>query len=225
MKRFLSIALAMVVSFCAFAQNEAYFCTRPGAVLRYERNEAGGKEKLVYIRIQKNTSYDASTGKVRFTNDMLKPNGESYLKSPLSMVASVSSDNNVIMDVGESAAAIIKMLVPDKPVKATGGKSVLRGDMKPGDVLPDVNISISAMGMEFKSTVTDRKVVRFEKLRTKAGEFDCIVVREYKTEKGMGISKVKINDTWYAKGVGMVRHDTYDKKMKLQTTETLTSIK
>lgn len=224
MKRFLSIAIAMIVSICAFAQNEAYFCTKPGAVLRYERNEAG-KEKLVYIRIQKNTSYDASTGKVRFTNDMLKPNGESFFKAPLSMEATITSEKDVIMDVGESAAAIIKTLIPDKPVKATGGKSVLRSNMKPGDVLPDVNISISAMGMEFKSTVTERKVVRFEKLRTKAGEFDCVVVREHKTEKGMGISKVKINDTWYAKGVGMIRHDTYDKKMKLQTTEILTSIK
>lgn len=224
MKRFITIALTIFLSISASAQNDAYFCTRPGSVLRYERTEAG-KNKLEYVRIQENKSYDAASGKVSFTNDMLKPNGESYFKAPLSMDATVSKDNTVTMDVGQSAASIVKSLMPDADIKATGGKSVLRSDMKPGDVLPDVNIVISAMGLEFKSTVTDRKVVRFEKLKTKAGEFDCVVVREHKTEKGLGMNKVKINDTWYANGVGMVRHDTYDKKMKLRTTELLTSIK
>ena len=223
-KRLITIALTILLSISASAQNDAYFCTRPGAVLRYERTEAG-KNKLEYVRIQENKNYDAASGKVSFTNDMLKPNGESYFKAPLSMDATVSKDNIVTMDVGQSASSIVKSLMPDADIKATGGKSVLRSDMKPGDVLPDVNIVISAMGLEFKSTVTERKVVRFEKLKTKAGEFDCVVVREHKTEKGLGMNKVKINDTWYAKGVGMVRHDTYDKKMKLQTTELLTSIK
>ncbi len=73
MKRLITIAIAIIASVSAFAQNDAYFCTRPGAVLRYERTEAG-KNKLEYVRIQENKSYDAASGKVSFTNDMLKPN-------------------------------------------------------------------------------------------------------------------------------------------------------
>ena len=56
------------------------------------------------------------------------------------------------------------------------------------------------------------------------GKFECIVIRERKVEKGMGRNRHTIADTWYARGVGMVRHDTHDPDLNLLTSEVLTSI-
>ena len=75
-----------------------------------------------------------------------------------------------------------------------------------------------------KITVTQRQVLRFETIQTPAGTYHCAVIRETKLEKGMGRNRHTIADTWYSKGVGMVRHDTYNLELELQTSEILTGI-
>ena len=76
-----------------------------------------------------------------------------------------------------------------------------------------------------KITVIQRQVLRFETITTPAGTYNCIVIREQKSEKGMGRNRHTIADTWYSKGIGMVRHDTYNLKMELLTSEILTGIR
>ena len=49
-------------------------------------------------------------------------------------------------------------------------------------------------------------------------------MRERKVEKGMGRNRHTVADTWYARGIGMVRHDTYSPELELQTSERLVSI-
>ena len=67
-------------------------------------------------------------------------------------------------------------------------------------------------------------MLRSEVLSTPAGDFDCVVVSEHKVEKGPGRNRVTTALTWYARGTGMVRHDTYDRNMKLETSEVLIGI-
>ena len=50
------------------------------------------------------------------------------------------------------------------------------------------------------------------------------MVSEHKVEKGMMRNRVTTARTWYARGIGMVRHDTYDRNLKLETTEVLEKI-
>ena len=96
--------------------------------------------------------------------------------------------------------------------------------MAPGDTLPDVYASVKVLGMTMKITVTQRQVLKFETIATPAGTYDCIVIREKKLEKGLGRNRHTIADTWYSKGIGMVRHDTYNLQLELQTSEILTAI-
>ena len=96
--------------------------------------------------------------------------------------------------------------------------------MKPGDILPDANCTVKAGLLQYKVSVTQRKVLRLETLKTPAGEFECTVVSEHKVEKGPGRNRETTALTWYSTGVGMVRHDTYDKRLKLETSEILCRI-
>jgi hypothetical protein len=50
------------------------------------------------------------------------------------------------------------------------------------------------------------------------------VVREFKTEKAPLHKKQLWNDSWYVRGVGYVRHDTYDKNMRMLSSEILMRI-
>ena len=81
------------------------------------------------------------------------------------------------------------------------------------------------MGLTWRVRVTDRKVLRVERLETPAGMFDCPVVSEHKVEKGPGRNRETTALTWYAEGIGMVRHDTYDRSGLLETSEVLTGIR
>ena len=78
--------------------------------------------------------------------------------------------------------------------------------------------------MTMNVTVTERRVLGTDTLTTPAGTFPCVIVSEHKVEKGMMRNRVTTARTWYARGVGMVRHDTYDRNLKLETTEVLEKI-
>ena len=41
----------------------------------------------------------------------------------------------------------------------------------------------------------------------------------------MGRNRHTVADTWYARGIGMVRHDTYSPELELQTSEKLVTVR
>ena len=96
--------------------------------------------------------------------------------------------------------------------------------LMPGDTLQSASGKVRALGMTMNVTVTERLVLGTDTLTTPAGTFPCVIVSEHKVEKGMMRNRVTTARTWYACGVGMVRHDTYDRNLKLETTEVLEKI-
>lgn len=102
-------------------------------------------------------------------------------------------------------------------------------DSTPGTQLEDgsltVNVDTGSIGL-FKMTVlvTDRIVETRQSLTTPAGNFDCIILSQKVSTKLMiriqGASK-----EWYAKNVGLVRSESYNKKGKLIGYSELTKIK
>ena len=71
---------------------------------------------------------------------------------------------------------------------------------------------------------TGRTVLRRETITTPAGTFHCIVAREFKEETAPMHHESQWSDTWYAPGVGYVRHDELDSKFRPKTMEILVSI-
>jgi hypothetical protein len=93
--------------------------------------------------------------------------------------------------------------------------------MDVGDILPDSHCAVKVSAFTYYIDVTERVVLRKEQLTTPAGTFDCVVVREHKVEEGPMHHGDFWSDTWYAPGIGYVRHDTFDKKMRLESIEIL----
>lgn len=85
-------------------------------------------------------------------------------------------------------------------------------------------ITINVNGLNVKQDITFNKVVAREEITTTAGTFDCYVVEQNYVTK-LGPIKVEgVQKTWYARGVGNVKTETYDKKGKVASIQTLTAL-
>lgn len=227
-RKLLSI-LAILVSVAAdlMGQEPApYFCNVADTVLEYIRTTSEGDVKWYHTMRIGTVNETGNRAQIDYTSHILNHKHKPYYgDEPAELSASITN-GMVTLDVAESVAAVFRTMLPSGArITSSGGESSLPSDMVPGDVLPDVYASVKALGLTMKITVTERNVLRNETLSTPAGTFDCVVIRERKVEKGMGRNRHTIADTWYSRGVGMVRHDTYSPELELQTSEVLTVIR
>lgn len=206
---------------------QQYFCMEEGTELVYIRRYAdNGNVKWKHtMSIRKISASPVNGTEVGYSSYFEDRKGESITKDTVMLVAEITEKGDVTIDISASMVAVIKgFLWKNAKVEAAGGKTVLPANLSVGDTLPEAHGSVSALGMTMNVDVTERKVIGKEILTTPAGTFDCIVISEHKTEKGMMRNRITTAHTWYAKGTGMVRHDTYDRNMKLETSEILERI-
>lgn len=64
-----------------------------------------------------------------------------------------------------------------------------------------------------------------ERVHTPAGDFDCIKIYTESKAKFMLFSEKEYSMSWYAKGVGIVKEERYNKRGKLQESMTLEAIR
>lgn len=101
-------------------------------------------------------------------------------------------------------------------------------NLSKGQILNDgrVSVKISNSGVKIMTmtvNIINRKVEGFEKLTTPAGTFDCVKI-SYDIEMKM-IFKVKASAIqWFAKDVGLIKTENYNKKGKLESTSMITKI-
>lgn len=202
-----------------------YFCMEEGATLEYVRRTTDGDIKWYHTMRIGEIRQSENGAEVEYTSHIINRKGKGYYGDAPAELSALVSDGDVTLNVGESVAAVFKTVFPrNDRISSTGGLSTLPTDMLPGDTLPEAHASVKLLGLTMNIDVTQRGVLRFETIETPAGEYECIVIRERKVEKGMGRNRHTVADTWYARGVGMVRHDTYNKDMELKTSEVLVSV-
>ena len=221
MKR-LILAFALLLPGLGALAGEPFFCTQPGRTLYYERYDASG------TKLKRTTTLDivsvqpAGSGRrVEYGFTLRKAGGAEMYGGRALLVTEIDADGTVRADLGSSLMAVIHNLLPNAKLTSNGETSRLPAGIQPGDVLQDAHCVVDAAGIKYRIDVTERKVLRAERITVPAGTFDCLVVREHKVEQGPGPHRDTVSDSWYAPGVGYVRHDTYNKNMRLDTTEVL----
>ena len=217
-----SLTVLLLLSCLAASAGEPYFCVREGAELCYERTDAssGRLRRTTTWRIDA-VSAAGSGFRVDYTFTLRRPGGAPMYGGPSEMSVEVDTGGDVRMDLGATMRAVFANMFPGADILSEGEPTLLPAGMQPGDALPDAHSVVTVLGMKYRTTVTERRVLRRERITIPAGSFDCVVVREHKVERGPGRNRVTTADTWYAPGVGYVRHDTYDKNLRLETTEVL----
>ena len=225
LKALLVTLLTFTVAKMTGQETAPYFCNKANTVLEYTRTAVDRSIKWYHTMAIEQTTESNGTTAANYTSYIQTPKHKPYYgKTPAKLTATITN-NGVTLNVAESVAAIFRTIFPSNiKITSTGGESTLPSNITPGDTLPNVNASVKALGMTMEITVTERQVLRHETIQTPAGTFHCIVIREKKLEKGMGRNRHTIADTWYSKGTGMIRHDTYNLQLNLLTSEILTAI-
>jgi hypothetical protein len=223
MKRFFCLACLIAlseISLCA----QGYFLDNTGATLEYVRKDASDgsfrwRHKINVTDIRETDTHCYYTTRSVFTKQNGKP---LYRGDVLEKSIVEKSTGNLSLDVGQAMTSYIKARTGINAT-AKGVLSSLPAQIQPGDTLVPVFAQAKVGPIIYQVSVTDRKVLRRENISVPAGTFDCIVVQEHKVESGPGHHRDVVNVSWYSKGVGYVRHDTYIKG-KLDTSEILQSI-
>jgi len=203
---------------------QGYYCDRQGARLEYVRKiSKNGETEWRHILNIKEVTKGADGSVVTSFSTFLKANGKPYYKGDIREQVILKPNNDVWVDMEQVTIDYIKGRA-GLNATAEAAPSILPADMQPGDTLPQVTGKAKVSLLTFTYRIWDRKVLRRETISVPAGTFDCVVLQERKLESGPGHNREVLNHTWYCKGIGFVRHDTY-MDGKLDTSEILYSIK
>ncbi len=228
MKKLFLITLAGFLFLIPFAKAQectVYFPTKKGEKLVYQYYDAKSKptSKVYYdvqdvvktdkgLKITTQQWFETSDGQIidTFLLDYYCKNGEFYvdMKSTLSSL------------LGKYEGMDLEVTTKDLALPAT---------LKEGDVLPDGSATVVVKNNGIKmvtitSNVTNRKVAGKEKVTTPAGTFDCVKIT-YDNDGKVGFVKTHSKGAiWYAKGIGSVKMENYNKKGKLESSSELIKI-
>ena len=212
-------------AFCFDAYSQGYFCEKQGTTFEYVRKEVKDGSFVWRFKLSVNDVSDKDTHKQCTTESVFsKQNGKPLYRSSVFQTVVINKQTgDVSIDVAGAMASFIKARA-GLTAECTSVFSTLPADVKPGDELESVSAQAKVGPLTYDLKITDRKILRRETLSVPAGTFDCIVLEEHRIESGPGHHRDVINHTWYCKGIGMVRHDSYIKGV-LDTSEILYSIK
>lgn len=228
MKRILICTVLLISGFLLFAagpEKEPFFCTRPGTKLYYERTKAGSTKLLQTTLFEIESVQPSGKGRtVHYAITMTKANGNEMLGGRAVQTTFVSPEGDASLSFGETVKGFIQNMFPHSKIDISDSSALLPADMQPGDTLPETHCTVKVAGISAHFHVTGRKVLRKERITTPAGTFDCVVVRERKEEDAPFHHPDNWLDNYYVHGLGYVRHDKYDKNMRLLEREVLVRI-
>ncbi len=230
MKKLLSIA--GIVIFSIFLVNSVkaqdcdfYFPSEKGTIV--ESTNYDKKNKETSKLYQKVLDYSSSNGvtEVKIENRIETEEMDSAIVNEYS-VKCENGEFYINMDSYLSQEALSPYQSMEMDVETE--EMTLPSNLKKGQALNDGNVSIKISNsgvklMTMTVQVTNRKVEGFEKVTTPAGTFDCVKL-SYSVEMKI-IFKVKASGIqWFAKDVGVVKTENYNKKGKLESTQLITKI-
>jgi hypothetical protein len=226
MKKTLSLLFCLLVSLSTLKAQDCsiYFPFKKG--IKAEMSNFDKKDKLITTAKYEVTNNESIAGGtlITFSNETYDAKGKLLAKSDLSAKC-------IKGDYYTDIKAISSEMIPrssDISVSVTGDQMVYPANMKIGDVLKDASINVkSSMGsmtiMNMTANVINRKVESAETIETPAGKFDCLKIIYTINMKLMG-SRTMQGVEYLAKGVGVVKQESYDEKGVKQSTMVLTKL-
>ena len=209
MKKTLFLLLFALGSIYAMAQ-EPYYCTTKGAVLTYTDYDAKGKENGSTVN-----TFKEVTGK--------DGNYDINMESTVN-VAGVVTTTEFKMQIRNGSAQIgmgggaIDVTVSDPELFDIPNKLAVGMKLPLGEAIANIG------GFRVKSTITENEVIDREEITTPAGTFKCYVVKQTSSGRVMGIKSESTIKSWYSRGIGLVKSETYANG-KLSSSSVLTEIK
>jgi hypothetical protein len=114
-------------------------------------------------------------------------------------------------------------------IEVKGNNMEIPLNPSPGQTLPDANIEMAMkmgfVNMKMSADVTNRKVEAIEEISVTGGNFKCYKFSSDVNTVAMGIKVQAKSVEWFAKGIGTVKTESYDKKGALTGRTELVEVK
>lgn len=210
MKKTVLFVMAMCLSLNLMAQEkEPFCCVKQGAELKYVTTDAKGNE--TGTSTTKVTAAAGSDGNYNIAMTITLYVNGNQMFNPMNVTTTVT-DGNASVALGGGAAIEMTTDVPLIPARLAVGLELGTG-----------SIVMNMGGIKTTQEIHTHKVVGREQLTTPAGTFDCYIVEQTYTAKMAFIKAKGSQKVWYARGIGNVKTETYDKRGKLSTQQILVS--
>lgn len=226
MKQLLTLALISFTLASSAQCDDSFFPFQKG--LSFEQTSFDKKDKEQGKSKNEIITIDGSSATVK--SILLDKKGEEIADGEYSVIC---EGNTIKIDFNNFIPEEMLNQYGDADVTVEGDFITIPDNLQAGQTLPDgsgkVTISMSngAMNITMDMTITDRKVDKAETLDTPAGSFDTFKISQTTIVKmnmmGMNKTTESASATWYSKGVGMVKNESYNKKGDLMGYTLLTS--
>ncbi len=222
MRKFNIILLLLFLNSSVFAQCNQYFVLKKGTTWKFSSYNAKGK--LQGTNEQKVISYkETDTGfesKLLITSKDEK--GNQLIDGTTTLIC---KDGIIFFDLEDMIPEETMQSFQSFEMTMKGTNVELPNDLSTGQELKDadmtMDVNMAPMKIKVNIKITDRKVLGEEKITTSAGTFDCYKISQKLYMKAM----VKVEGSsieWFAKGIGIVKSEFYNKKGKLSGYSLLT---
>jgi len=225
-----TVLFTAIIIFSALIINaqETFFPTKEGMVLTYKNFDK--KEKLSGVMKYTIEKVNISGSDIDFTYlcEVLDNKEKLVFKEEIT----VHQKGDVMyFDMGNflNKAAFQQEGTIPAEVEVKGNNMEIPLNPKPGQTLPDANIEMAMkmgfVNMKMSADITNRKVEGIEDISVSGGTFKCYKFSGDVNTVAMGIKVQAKTVEWFAKGIGTVKTESYDKKGNLTGRTELVEVK
>jgi hypothetical protein len=227
MKNLIFIVVVILIGVAATAQ-EIFFPTKEGTVLIYKSFDKKDKETSTVKYTITHLKMNGNDMDITYLIESLDPKEKLVFKEEITIQ---QKGDKLYFDMSNfvNKGAFQQNGEIPAEIQITGNNLEVPSHPKPGDVLPDANVEMAMklgfINMKMSAQVTNRKVEAIEDITVKAGTFKGYKFSSEVNSVVMGMKVNSKNIDWYAKGVGILKTESYDKNGKLQSYTELQEIK
>jgi hypothetical protein len=227
MKKLLLITAIILCAIVLKAQ-ETFFPTKEGTVLIYKTFDKKDKLTNTIQYTIKHVTISGSNIDITYQCESIDPKDKLVFKEDITIH---QKGDKLYVDMSNfiNKAAFQQNGEISADVQVKGNNMEIPLNPQPGDVLPDASVEMSLkmgfINLKISADVTNRKVESIEDITVKGGAFKCYKFSSDINSVAMGIKVKAKSAEWYAKGVGVVKNESYDKEGKLQSHTELVELK
>ena len=210
MKKLLFIAIFALAFMAQSYAQDAYFLYNEGAKLTIANTDTKGKHTGYSTLEVKEVVGSRSNCTVKYESMVYDKKMNPMLTSPLVQEFTVRND-----EVTYDPHSMVGQVMQGMQVTVSGTPFSLPSNAKVGDTFPDYSITMNIAGIKTTSNVTGQKVVAAETITVDGRAIDCVVIEQTTTSKVLGMNQSGTQKTWYGKGYGSVKMETYNAKGKM----------
>lgn len=199
----------------------AFFAMKEGTEQWFVSKDAKGKITSQTRNKITSITGDKNAFAIAYESEMLdaKGNPENKENPGVLNFRIVIKDGEMYFDMKEMFSSMEGI----ENVQISGSAKKMPNTLTVGQTLPDASANVKVGFINCTATMTEGKCVAFENVSVEAGTFNCYKVSQKVNVTAMGSKNESNVLTWYAKGVGAVKTETYDKKGNLQSIQELKS--